>query len=690
MPEAFISTKRGNFLFGPGCTFVLVMQLNGVHIFSGLKRILLFLAFSATVLCSRAQQTVQQKRDSLINLLTKAKPDTNKVKLLNKIGDEYAYSDFKTATSWYEQGFELSKKLDFTRGIIRYYSSQGEILNMNGEYASCLQLLQKGMALSIERKDKMRQGIMAENIGNTYALMEKLDSATNYYYQSLGIFESFKDTVKIANVYSDLSSIYMRTQSLQKALEYADKGLAILQNNKDGFYLATMVNKEAILWKLKRFAEAESINNEIEKLAIEQQDDLALCNVLQNKCSHTADLQQYASLLNEAPRYFAAAQKLDSREQLIIAGYWMAAAHYYNGNWAMAEQYLQEAAGKAAADSNALRLKQCYLLYAKLMLANGGKVALADAYQQKADSIEQLTLNEDILKATHNAEQKYETAKMEDKIRSQSSELQDKKKLNNILIVLSGVLLAALLFFGLWMRNRQKLLQQQKLLQAQQIEQLQNEKQLTATQAVLRGQEEERSRLAKDLHDGLGGILSSAKYSFNSMKQHFILSEENAKAFEKSMNMLDESIAELRRVAHNMMPETLMKLSLDEALQDYCMQVTQSGVLPVTYQSFGMEGLAVDNTIKTTVYRIIQELLNNIIKHANAQKAIVQLIAKDQILDVTVEDDGQGFDITLLERAAGIGFKNTRSRVSFLKGTLDIQSKRNEGTSVYIEIPLQA
>ncbi len=203
-----------------------------------------------------------------------------------------------------------------------------------------------------------------------------------------------------------------------------------------------------------------------------------------------------------------------------------------------------------------------------------------------------------------------------------------------------------------------------------------------------RPQEEERGRLAKDLHDGLGGILSGVKYSFTNMKQQFILSEENARAFEKSMGMLDESISELRRVAHNMMPETLMKLTLDEALQDFCQQVTDSGAIAVSYQGFGMEGLIAENTIKITAYRIVQELVNNIIKHAGAKKALVQVMAKDDMLKITVEDDGKGFDTSSLHLAGGIGYKNTKSRIEFLKGKLDVQSKRNEGTSVYIEIPL--
>ncbi len=635
-----------------------------------------------------AQQDQQQKRDSMIALLPSAKEDSAKVILLNRIGDEFAYSDFKTATAYYEQAFTLSKKLDFTRGIIRYYSSQGEILNMDGKYAACLALLQKGLVLSIEKKDKMRQGIMNENIGNTFALMQKLDSAVHYYFQSLVIFEAFKDTIKIANVYADLSSVYTQTDMQEKALLYADKALAVSQNKKDGFYLAGLINKEAILWKLKYYDEADTINEEIITLAKEQQDDLALAGALQNYCNHNEEKQNFSLLYDYARQLLAVAQRLQSNEQRMIAYYWMATAHYYKKDFSAAQTFILDAIGKAEADSNSLRMKESYLLYSKILLVKNGDLSLSHQYAAKADSLEQQILNENILKATHNAEEQYESVKKENQIQLQATELKEKKKTNIVLAASLLLVVAALILLGLWMRNRQRLLEKEKELQAQKIIQLENEKQLMATQAVLKGQEEERSRLAKDLHDGLGGILSSAKYSFNNMKQQFILSEENAKAFERSMSMLDESIAELRRVAHNMMPETLMKLTLNEALQDYCQQLTDTGVLPVTYQSFGMDDLPVDNTVKTTVYRVVQELTNNIIKHAEASKALVQLIAKDSALHITVEDDGKGFDPVSLTRVSGIGYKNTKSRIDFLKGKLDIQSKKSEGTSVYIEIPL--
>ncbi|MFA6945960.1 MAG: sensor histidine kinase, partial [Pedobacter sp.] len=223
-------------------------------------------------------------------------------------------------------------------------------------------------------------------------------------------------------------------------------------------------------------------------------------------------------------------------------------------------------------------------------------------------------------------------------------------------------------------------------LQQQRINELETEKQLTATEAVLKGEEQERTRIAKDLHDGLGGMLSGIKYSFNNMKGNLIMTPENHQAFERSMDMLDSSIKEMRRVAHNMMPEALVKFGLDTALKDFCNDINKSGALQVSYQSIGLEDATFEQTTAITIYRIVQELINNAMKHAAAKTAIVQVTKSDHQLTVTVEDDGRGFDTSIIKRTEGIGWTNIQNRIDFLKGKLDVNSEPGKGTSVLIEL----
>jgi signal transduction histidine kinase len=222
-------------------------------------------------------------------------------------------------------------------------------------------------------------------------------------------------------------------------------------------------------------------------------------------------------------------------------------------------------------------------------------------------------------------------------------------------------------------------------LQNQQIRELEKDKQLVAVDSMLKGQEDERSRLAKDLHDGLGGLLSGIKFSLANIKENLIMTPDNVNVFDRSLIMIDTSIKELRRVAHNMMPEMLIKFGLDEALKEYCNAINTTQLLTVKYLSAGMEE-RVKDSIEIIVYRIAQELLNNTLKHASATEVFVQLIRDENRLSIVVEDNGKGFDSALVSDNKGAGWMNIRSRVDYLKGQLDIHSEPGKGTLVNIEI----
>lgn len=315
------------------------------------------------------------------------------------------------------------------------------------------------------------------------------------------------------------------------------------------------------------------------------------------------------------------------------------------------------------------------ILYAQHDIIAGEKISA------RMQLLENEIRGDELQQKTISIEKKFETEKKEAQIKLQKSQLHQKNTLNYILI---GSIIAFIIISLLGYRNYKH---RQKLQQAK-IDELETEKQLAATEAVLKGEEQERTRLAKDLHDGLGGMLSGIKFSLSNMKGNLILTADNARDFERSIDMLDGSIREMRRVAHNMMPEILVKYGLDTALKELCTEIDHNSVMQVNYQSVGMHQIELAQTTSVTIYRIIQELLNNIIKHANAKNVLVQLHQSEQekLLAVTVEDDGNGFDPNLLKQAKGMGWQNIQNRVEFLKGKIDLQSAPGKGTSVMIEI----
>lgn len=172
------------------------------------------------------------------------------------------------------------------------------------------------------------------------------------------------------------------------------------------------------------------------------------------------------------------------------------------------------------------------------------------------------------------------------------------------------------------------------------------------------------------------------------MKENLILTPENAGVFERSLDMLDSSIHEMRRVAHNLMPESVYRFGLDSAIRDYCADIHNTGILHIKYQSFGMDTPIPDLSVSVSVYRIVQELVNNILKHAEASYAFVQITRSDSALFVDVEDNGKGMDPDVISGKGGMGWRNINSRVEYLKGTLSLESSEGRGTSIHIEFPL--
>jgi len=125
---------------------------------------------------------------------------------------------------------------------------------------------------------------------------------------------------------------------------------------------------------------------------------------------------------------------------------------------------------------------------------------------------------------------------------------------------------------------------------------------------ALKGEEQERARLAKDLHDGLGGMLSGIKYSLSTVKGNLVMTPDNAQAFERSLDMLDNSIREMRRVAHNMMPEVLLRYGLQAALKDHCAEINKSGIVRIIFDQMGDENNLLEPSARLAIYRIGQEL----------------------------------------------------------------------------------
>lgn len=205
------------------------------------------------------------------------------------------------------------------------------------------------------------------------------------------------------------------------------------------------------------------------------------------------------------------------------------------------------------------------------------------------------------------------------------------------------------------------------------------------TQAVLEAEERERIRIARDLHDGVGQTLAAARMTLgNYLSQKKIESSE----MQNSLDLLEDSIKEIREISHNMMPSSLTKFGLTSALKQFTNKINALRKIEIELQIVGFKERS-DEKIELMLYRIIQEIISNIIRHADAKKVNIELVRHDDELILIIEDDGRGFDTARTENH-GIGLKNIATRVEYLNGSVNFDSSIGKGTSVVIEIPLNS
>ncbi len=244
-----------------------------------------------------------------------------------------------------------------------------------------------------------------------------------------------------------------------------------------------------------------------------------------------------------------------------------------------------------------------------------------------------------------------------------------------LLSLLASVLLISIFIVWKYFKNQKN---QKEIDFNQKLELLENKKNLDVTNALLQGEEIERKRLARDLHDGLGSMLSGLKLYYSGVEH------ANKNEFLQVNLQLDNSIKELRQIAQNLMPESLLKLGLIAALKDLCLRYSNDKTI-IEFQEFGIQN-SISESKQITIYRIIQELINNALKYANASEILVNCSQNQDTFLITVEDNGSGFDAKKANLFDGMGLKNIKNRVDFLKGELEIDSQPQTGTVFNIEL----
>lgn len=557
-------------------------------------------------------------------------------------------------------------------------------------------LLNNAIRLSLNSNSVNYISKSIERLGHCYYFDEEYSQAARCYLICLQIEEKFGDEIRVAKINLNLGRIYNYMEILPNALEYTNKALATFEKNNIADKTAEAYENLGLLyfnrnfWELPKpeqrkanFDEALKYYNKALELIIRAGDELRKGAILQSIAAvynQTGNSAEALVNIQESIRIF---KKYNEHAQAGDALYAIGVTYKQLGKPEEAIGYLTEAL-ELSKKYNIGGIHWVYETLAEAYYDAGKYKQSRDLYVRfinTRDSVLNLEKSQMIL----DMENKYQAAKKQNEIEKLTLV---KSRRTLVIYALMAVVLLLLASGFAFFRNirSKKIIADQKLeIREKQLLELEKEKQLIATRSLLAGEEIERTRLAGDLHDGLGGLLTGVKLKLSSMKENSIITSENLAHFNHALNLLDTSIAEMRRVAHNLMPETLMHYGLQTALADFIRQVEPEGLPVISFNSFG-ENLRFEKELEITVYRIAQELVNNALKHANAKQIEVQLFTEKNRVSLQVIDNGTGFNPTMASgQTAGKGLKNINDRITAFNGHLEIVSEPGKGTECTLE-----
>ncbi len=614
-----------------------------------------------------------QDRDSLENQLSNRNlPVVTYLNICDELSWSYLNDDFGKAKRFALQGIERARSENIPTMEATLYRNLGVAYYMNSQMDSAQLWLNRSLDLAITLKDEKLEAAVYGAIGNLHNVTGAYQEALSYYLKALSMHKSQGNKERIRSLLGNIGTLYHSLLNMSQAEKY------YLELEKESKLAGDTYNLGRAYDGLSRIALE---GNDMEKSLGYS---ISAAEIFHNSNQHLEEaiaLQGIAMVYYSHYRDYPKAREYALRALKLtqVSGY---PAHVAGSLNILSNIYFNEKdfhncrlTAREAIRIDTTDASVTSNLYANMVRSgifldnNEEALHYFDKYRALID--ERSTT--EFERSMAEQEKKYLTANQQMRI----SALEHERKLFGILLF-SGLFILLLLLLLLWLR--QKAISSEKKLAEQKIVHLEQEKQIVATQSILDGETAERTRLARDLHDGLGGMLSAVKLNLFDMRQDVIIETDDVERFNQVIEMLDNSMKELRRVAHNMMPESLSRYGLKVALEDFCLSLPK-----VTFHFFG-EDQRIDHKSENTLYRAVFELINNAIRHAEAEHINVQLIQQADRVSVTVQDDGKGFDPGMVSQGAGL--KNVQNRIGSAGGTVDIHSVTGQGTEITLEIDL--
>ncbi len=566
--------------------------------------------------------------------------------LMSRGVNYYNNKNFKKAEFYWQQALEIAIKNDFDFEELHVLRpSLNNNYFLEGQFEEAMKISTEGLKRAENINDLKRVVHFNAAIGSIHIKLRNFNRAEQYFLGNLQLSRNIKDSLTEGNTLCDLADLAFARQDYEKAI-------SLLQQSGKLFSAVKLAN-----------------------LFTPKEREIYISNKIADAYKRKQDYRKALSYAITSVNSIAAYK--DRINAYDIASYYINTGDIYNHLQKpdSAIFYLQTGLDIAHQIQHREYMRDAY---EQLASAFAQKKKFDSAYNYQSlfsnlkDSIVAESNQREILQAES-------AVQIERQKRIQQMELEQQKKEKNIIIGIAIFLFLTLIYLYNQYRLRQKNKYQKEL----------NRHRNELFNAIAVAQDQERKRIAQDIHDSLGSVLSAARLKLSSLRDNQQdLSDEQNEKYLVTIQLIDEASAELRSISQNIMPATLSKLGLLAALQNLINTISSNSGLQINFSAHDFEE-RLDEHVEISIYRIILELINNIVKHAAAEKATVQLIRYPDHLNITIEDNGKGFDYAQsLQGKKGIGLGNIISRVEYLNGTMDVDTLLGRGTTVIIDVPL--
>ncbi|MCF6360714.1 MAG: sensor histidine kinase [Cyclobacteriaceae bacterium] len=598
---------------------------------------------------------------------------------LNELGISFKnLGKYQKALGYYFEALKIAKIHNYEQGEIRALSNMSVILIFQKDYEKAIEYLTKSLAM---QKDEAKKNTIYNNLGIAYKALNKTDEALIYYNKSIESSKLAKDIYWQASALNNIGIIFSESGEYDKALDYFLKveGIEKQTGNKKGL-VGTFINigvikrsllqyKDAIMW----FQKADSLAIETKSLFEQKVIYLNLSITYENwkKYKESIDyLYHYIeikdSLFNEKKNEQMAElvwkYKTDTQQkeiELLKQERNIKELAFEKQRW---EFQLQELKAKTVEEKKQVELA---------LLQNQNQIQKL-VLEKNMNQIEKLKLN-----ATLD----------ETQIEAEKSKVEKETTVKNVTILISLLIVIPILILLVFYQQKIKAqsivsIRTEQLNQKTILELIKNFE-IKTFKAQLEGQEIEKKRIASDLHDGIGGNLASIKLGLNKLDDNL----GGNRGIKQIMAQINETCEEIRTISHDLTPSKILNSSYIQLIREYINQSLETTPIKAIFQAYPESELNnISNQIKIEIYRIIQELLSNAIRHSQTTELDVSLNLNNEGLILMIEDTGKGFNPT--RSIKGIGLLNIESRVASVNGKFNIDSIIGRGTIFTVEIPL--